>query len=108
MTNLDIYSEYSNFVTNNKKEIQLSNTCTCIKCKKIFLANKITLYLYSNTTGVCPFCQSDLIIPDVFKIHDKHDKINKWHKYISNIREFEINDNGNDNNNCNSNKKRKI
>jgi hypothetical protein len=77
-----VYHEYSNFVTNNKKQIELSKSCVCLQCKETFLSTQIILYIYSNSTGICPYCQSDLIVPDYFEIDDKQNKINKWHKCI--------------------------
>lgn len=102
----DIYDEYSNFVTNNKKYIKLSKTCTCVKCKKTFLSEQVISYVYSNSTGTCPYCTSDLIIPDCFRI--KNNKIEKWNKYVKDI--IEISYNTEDVSNCTDhpNKKRKI
>ena len=104
----DIYNEYSNFVTNNKKQIKLSKTCTCVKCKKTFLSEQVIMYIYSNSTGTCPYCTSDLIIPDCFEIKDKNDKINKWNKYVEDIVEISYDTIDSSNSADHINKKRKI
>lgn len=87
MANNKIYEEYANYVTNNKKYIEMSTTCTCVQCKETFSSKSVALFIYSNTTGVCPFCESDLIIPDCFDISEKKTCIEKWNKYINNTHE---------------------
>lgn len=81
------YEEYAKYVTNNKRQIEMSKQCTCIQCKETFFSEAVILYIYANTTGVCPFCESDLVVPDYFDIHDKQICIEKWNKYITGTHE---------------------
>lgn len=83
MSNNKIYEEYAHYITNNKNQIKMSTSCTCIQCKETFFSESVILFIYSNTTGVCPFCESDLIIPDCFNIQDKKRSIEKWNKFIT-------------------------
>lgn len=83
MSNNKIYEEYAHYVTNNKNQIKMSTSCTCIQCKETFFSESVILFIYSNTTGVCPFCESDLIVPDYFDIHIKKKSIEKWNKFTT-------------------------
>lgn len=90
MNDTKIYEEYSKYVTNNKKQIEMSKQCTCIQCKETFFSEAVILFIYSNSTGVCPFCESDLLIPDCFDIQNKKISIEKWNKYIIGTSEEQI------------------
>ena len=77
----NIYEEYHNYMINNKKQIQKSETCTCIECNLTFLSIFVTKFVYSGSTGLCPYCESDLIIPSYFCV--ENDKLKKWNSFIN-------------------------
>jgi len=77
----DIYYEYSNFVVNNKKKIMQSETCTCIECNKTYASESVVKFIYANTTGVCPYCESDLVVPSYFCADS--DKLKKWNYFLN-------------------------
>jgi len=87
-----VYNKYSKYVTNNKKQIQLSKTCTCIECAKTFPSTAVKTFVYANSTGICPLCESDLLIPDFFVISDKLNFIKKIHDYIIDNSDFSDNE----------------
>lgn len=84
MQSQNIYHEYANFVTNNKKYVQQSDLCVCIQCKTKYKANLISNFVYAYTTATCKFCQSDLIIPDIL-YKPTNEEVSKWHNYINEI-----------------------
>ena len=51
----------------NKKEILNSNKCGCFNCCNIFEAKKVKSFseeMDGNSTGICPTCGEDTLIPD--------------------------------------------
>lgn len=89
MQSQHIYHEYSNFVTNNKKYIQHSDFCICIQCKTKYKANLIDTFVYANTTAICKFCQSDLVIPNAL-YKPTTEEIEKWSEYINQTDDIKV------------------
>lgn len=57
---------YLHLVTKNKEYISKSKYCACIYCQKHFDAKKVTRYTqYPSTSGLCPYCSIDTVVPDI-------------------------------------------
>ena len=49
---------------NNRGEIESSNNCGCISCRRIFPASEVEDYIDRGATAMCPYCDIDAVIGD--------------------------------------------
>ena len=55
---------YMPIVTGNKENLKKSKNAYCLCCRKNHLALNVTEFCDNGTTGLCPDCFVDAIVPD--------------------------------------------
>lgn len=65
-TNLELSRLYSDSIY-NEEEIERTILCACFSCQKKFFSSEIRDWVVMDghkKTAICPFCDSDTVIPD--------------------------------------------
>ena len=69
---------------NNRKKIEISDTCGCFYCKEIFYAGDITEWTDDGETAICPKCGVDSVICNDSNYKVTEEDLEKLHEYYFN------------------------
>lgn len=50
---------------NNRQILEQSSVCGCFNCLKVFVPSEISLWTDNGKTALCPYCELDMVLPDV-------------------------------------------